>query len=109
MPASRHGGNGRPARSGVRLRSERSVLRLQFQSRRENRFRPLRNAGQFTRFTYLALNEAKNKTRFRRRSGPGIGFFAVVIKQKLGRSRKQTAQTEPDTNIHSPTYPSLNR
>src|SRR5207244_7514575 len=101
MPASRHGGNGRPAqiRSGVRLRSERSVLRLQFQSRRENRFRPLRNAGQFTRFTYLALNEAKNKTRFRRRSGPGIGFFAVVIKQKLGRSRKQPDQIEPALSV----------
>src|SRR5205807_2279270 len=90
---------GRPARSGVRLRSERSVLQIQFQSRRENRFRPFRNAGQFTRFTYLALNQAKNKTRFRWRSAPGIGFFAVVIKQKLGQSRKQTDQIEPALSV----------
>src|SRR5438876_4195974 len=108
MPASRHGGNGRPARSGVRLRSERSVLRLQFQSRRENRFRPLRNAGQFTRFTYLALNQAKNKTGFRRRSSPGIGFFAVVIKQKLGQSRKHPDQIEPALSVSFTNFPFWN-
>src|SRR5438128_10570523 len=110
MLASRHGGNGRPAqiRSGVRQRSERSFLRLQFQSRRENRFRPLRNAGQFTRFTYLALNQAKNKTRFRRRSGPWIGFFAVVIKQKLGQSRKQPDQIEPALSISFTNFPFWN-
>src|SRR5205807_9021418 len=99
---------GRPARSGVRLRSERSVLQIQLQSRRENRFRPLRNAGQFTRFTYLALNQAKNKTGFRRRSSPGIGFFAVVIKQKLGQSRKHPDQIEPALSVSFTNFPFWN-
>src|SRR5205807_9866215 len=75
------------------------ACQIQFQSRRENRFRPLRNAGQFTGFTYLALNEGKHKFRFRRHSGPGIGFFAVVIKQKLGQSRKQPDQIEPALSV----------
>src|SRR5947208_2048351 len=84
------------------------ACQTQYQSRRENRFRPLRNAGQFTGFTYLALNEAKNKFRFRRHSGPGIGFFAVVIKRKLGQSRKQPDQIEPALSVSFTNFPFWN-
>src|SRR5206468_2486864 len=95
-------------RAGSRRRSRRSVPTVQVPGRREDRFLPLRNAGQFTRFTYFALNQAKNKTRFRCRSGPGIGFFAVVIKQKLGQSRKQPDQIEPALSVSFTNFPFWN-